>query len=305
VTNSELITIRQFDSPEEANDASILLESEEINTSLTNVSFEQGIWTLINDAEPACLQVRDEDAERAEALLEEFHNFDPPNRPSSISEEEKELEKERLEESNPQREEAIAEMQERIDADPDRLITIRHYWDAYEANLASNLLESNEIFTSLTNESLAHNAWHYNVATKGVGLQIRAKDFELADSLLQDVENPSEEKEIEREEASDKEESPSPDDMPSETDSLDELAHEAMRQAVYGFCISFIGIGCLLAIVPYRRSIQLINDIQRKAEEVGLSREARYRILIANFFLFLMIMEWLFYLAIILFIFLY
>ena len=93
MTNSELITIRQFDSPEEANDASILLESEEINTSLTNVSFEQGIWTLINDAEPACLQVRDEDAERAEALLEEFHNFDPPNRPSSISEEEKELEK--------------------------------------------------------------------------------------------------------------------------------------------------------------------------------------------------------------------
>ena len=257
----ELITIRQFDDPEEASNASILLECDGIETSLINVLFEKESWCLVNDAEPACLQVRATDVDFAESLL---------NDPENPSAEEKALEEVRLRKTAQRQEEALADLKARIDANPDELVTLRQYWDPIEANLAANLLESNEIFTSLTNEALAQNAWHMSSATNGVGLQVRVEDVQQAESLLNDIDESSPEEEAETWYAK----------IPKTSE---EFAYEARKQATIAFCIScFIGLGTIMAIFPLMKSYKAIEAARDRAEPDGLSEKAERMVRIAR-----------------------
>ena len=169
----------------------------------------------------------------------------------------------------------------------DELVIIRRYWDTNIANLATIMLENEDIFTALTNENLAANVWHLNNAIGGVGLQVRREDAERANLLLQEVEEDSD-SEL------------SLPDVEGQDDWVDfdediplELARDARSAAIFAFFMSIIVLpGALMAIFFYRKTFRKIEQSKVAAAEEELSEETMRTIETAVIFSRLLIVNW-------------
>ena len=66
----------------------------------------------------------------------------------------------------------------------DRLVTIAAFGDSARAHLAVARLEAEGIDAFLADENIGAMAWHYNIATGGIKVQVRSSDADRAAELL-------------------------------------------------------------------------------------------------------------------------
>jgi len=70
---------------------------------------------------------------------------------------------------------------------PDRLVTVRSYYDPIAAELAMNLLQSEGVLAFLADSKFVTNTWHLANAVQGIKLQVREEDADKARYLLDEV----------------------------------------------------------------------------------------------------------------------
>lgn len=72
---------------------------------------------------------------------------------------------------------------------PQRLVTVRSYFDTLDAEMAVNLLRSEGIEASLADAKLVSNTWHLANAVQGIKLQVPEQDLAKANYYLGEIES--------------------------------------------------------------------------------------------------------------------
>jgi hypothetical protein len=123
---------------------------------------------------------------------------------------------------------------------PDRLITLRSYYDLLDAEMAVNLLRSEGVPAFLADSKFVSTTWHLANAVQGIKLQVRAEDEEKARYFLGEVDMARNER------RTDWEQDPDEDlDDEFDDDEFDESEHDHLLPITGGYA---------------RRSVDEIDD---------------------------------------------